>query len=125
MLGKLDGVGTIISRSFKLIWVLLKSFWPISVMLASVLWAVVPALQGAAEAMATRADAMWASLNGIAGDMWAASLVGFPPAWANGIAYVNNYLPISEMVFFVGVLLATYATAALIRVFKSFLPTVA
>lgn len=118
---KLMGGTEIISRVFKVIWVLLKSFWPIIVMTASFMWALLPVLQASAESMVARADATWNRMTAVSDVVWARATAGFPPAWADGAAFVNSYIPLAEMVIMVASLMITYALCSIIRVIKSFL----
>jgi len=120
-----EGLFGVVSFVMKLIGLIIISFWHILVLTGSLLFAIAPHLETAMDYMVTHLGATWDVLGDSGGDMSAAIAAGWPSEVAQGLAWVNAFLPLSEAFAMLLVLLAVFVGATVFRIIKSFIPLIA
>jgi hypothetical protein len=120
-----EALWQVISKVFKIVWVLLTN--PMGLLLATVsLWMTIYGyMKPVLSAIALNAGVIWDSMANAGGDAYTLMAAGWPSWLANGYAFVNAYLPVGESLVYFGIMVTTIVVCAVIRVVKSFVPTVA
>lgn len=118
----IEGLFAVVSAVAKLGYVLLITCWQFIVLVVSFIIGFAPYL----ETMMTQAIAHVTAFVAVMVDaqqgMKEALEAGWPPEWANAVAFTNVYFPLAECATMLVTLTSAWVIMGLVRVFKSFIP---
>jgi len=120
-----EAIWEVFSKIGKLVWVLLVNAWVPLLGLVTLIKYLWGSISDGIALLAAHTTALWAVLTDSINEYEAVMAAGWPSELANGIGFLNAFLPVTECCVFLGVLITAFFTCALIRVIKSWLPTVA
>lgn len=120
----IQGLFEIVSHVLKVIWSILRSVWMLLVLVIGFLVGIYPYLDGVIDTVTMHVIAATSVLAGSTEGMKAALEAGWPPQLAGGLAFVNAYFPVAEVSGMTVTLISVYVVATLVRIVKSFFPTI-
>lgn len=107
----------------KLLWTFLKTTWHVLAAFGAILVALWPHLEGLLDWVADNSGAGWAVLTDAENAFQTAMAAGWPPQLANGVAFVNAYVPLAEAVAMLMSLFTLWVICVVVRIVKSCIPT--
>jgi len=115
---------TISSKVFGILWALLSRSWWVLLIVIVMLLTVYPQMQDAVAFLKANWAWLYTAVQSGGADASALASAGWPSWLADGFAFVDHILPISEALAMFGVLLALYVSMAAFRMLKSLLPVI-
>jgi len=119
-----NGLYEIVSATLRFFYDIFAKLWHVIVFLCSMLAAFFQEAVAVLEWCLAQAAVILGFFDSAAASASAAIAAGWPPQLWGIVAWMNHYAPVAEMAVMVCVLLFVYAVCSLIRVIKSFVPTV-
>lgn len=120
----IEAIWEVFSKIAKLVWLALAAGWlPIfgTITAVAYLWGKIISV---GSFIATQATVVWTMLTDSSNSASAALAGGWPSGMANGIGFLNSFLPVVEGALMVTSLIFVYLACTLVRMVKSWLPTV-
>lgn len=121
----LKGLWEVISKPFKLIWLLLSTMFQPLLFVAWFVAALWSKIKEVVTVIFNQYTVFWTALVDAQQAAQAAMAAGWPSWMANGLGFVNQYFPVGETAIMLSVLIGTYIACTLGRIIKSCLPTFA
>jgi hypothetical protein len=115
----------VLSKVLKLTWTCFTIAWAPILGFVALIASNWQFIEHGYETFTTHAAVAWSILTSADGAMSYAANSGWPTWLANGLGYVNQYFPVGECAAMLGTLITTIVSMALLRVIKSFIPTLA
>jgi len=121
----LQGIYTIISHTLRFVYDLFAKLWHVIVVVAGFLATFFQEVMAILAWLLNQFTAVMALLGDATTAVNAAMAAGWPPQMFGAVAWVNHYVPFAEAVAMLSALLFVYAITSVVRMVKSFTPTVA
>jgi hypothetical protein len=121
----IKAIWEVVKKVGKLIWTLLTTSWGVLTGFTSLVMMAWDHIKAAFTVLTANFSAVWSTMLNGKDTCKALMAAGWPSSLANGYAFVNTYIPLAELLGFLGTMVGTICIMYLFRVVKSFLPTIA
>jgi len=119
-----EGIYEIVSNIGHWIWGLIKKLGKFIIAIGSLLVALWQQVSTFAQAVWTHISTLFTLFNDYRTGMESAVAAGWPPAFANTIAYCNEIVPVQELLIAIVFLCSFWIVCTGIRIVKSCIPTI-